>query len=145
VLRIDGHFASQRRDDQVHVFHRDRAEHDFVAHHEGAHEAEPRAEADLNRAYVRDFDAATVCERDVTLIGDLEIETLRDPRRKAKHHRARVRERRYAKRPQLGLTRVAELDLGVRKSHRHSPERFSPALSKDSWHRVARAARPRME
>ncbi|HZO03275.1 MAG TPA: hypothetical protein VFB93_18940 [Burkholderiales bacterium] len=49
---IDLELAREWKDDEVHVFHGDRADEHFAAHYHGANEAAAVLEADLERADV---------------------------------------------------------------------------------------------
>src|SRR5262249_28021603 len=92
TLRIDVQRPRLRDDDEVHILHRNGAEKDLIAHHEGAREADAVLEVQLHGANVRHNLLATVRQRDLLLGGLLQSELNLHVRRDAEMNRPTIRE-----------------------------------------------------
>ena len=62
AIRIHIDRARLGRDNEVHVFHRDRAQQNFVPHDDSAAEADTILEMDFQRPDVRNQARATICD-----------------------------------------------------------------------------------
>src|ERR1700722_5193768 len=128
ALRIGHHALPCRINDEVHIFHWDRAEKHLIAEHERTGPAMSAAELDAHRADIVDDVRGAVRRSDFALFGALEAKLDRDVARNTEMQRAGIGERLGIDLRQLWPSGVDETQIGEDKTHRahHSTEWDAP-------------------